>query len=162
MALGVSAYSETPFGAEASDVIAYPSGIALTSQQGNSIAQANADVSVSGIDLTSSAGQTNAFSLVIVPVTGINLNSASGNEEAFTDITVEVTSAGNLTVTNITSYEDTLTAFAEAPFASESPATISPVNVITTGDANNAVTGTPLSIVTGNRSRFGAYKLIGA
>ena len=136
MALGVSAYSETPFGAEASDVIAYPSGIALTSQIENSTAQANADVSVTGESLTSTVATANTTSVVDVFVTGNSLTFAVGDEESFTDITVEVTSAGNLTVTNITTYEDTLTAFAEAPFASESPSTIAPENVIVTANAD--------------------------
>jgi len=46
MALGVSAYTETPFGADPADVIAYPLGINLSAQIGNFTTQANADVSV--------------------------------------------------------------------------------------------------------------------
>ena len=48
MALGVSAYSETPFGAEASDVIAYPLGIQLTAQENSGIVSKDVDVSVTG------------------------------------------------------------------------------------------------------------------
>ena len=33
MALGITAYSEAAFSADASDAIAYPSGIALTAQE---------------------------------------------------------------------------------------------------------------------------------
>jgi hypothetical protein len=112
MALGVSAYSETPFGAEPSDNTVVVSGIQST-------------VSLGSITITGELG-------VNVPLTGQSLS-----------------------VTNITSYEDTLTAFAEAPFASESPSTISPVNVIATGTADIAVTGTPLNIVTGNEVPVG-------
>ena len=150
MAFAINAYSETPFTSEPSDVIAYPLGTNVTSQIGNFTTQANADVSVTDNSVTSSTGQAVAFSLVIVPVSGINANIVTGNEDAFTDITVEVTSAGQLTVVNQIFEQDTLTAFGEAPFATQSPSTFTPVNVTVTGTADIALTGIPLNIVTGN------------
>jgi hypothetical protein len=100
MALGVSAYSETPFAADPADVIAYPSGINLSAQTGNFVTQGNANVDVTGISISPTTGQANAFSIVDVLLNGVKLNVVTGNEDAFTDITVEVTSAGQLTVVN--------------------------------------------------------------
>ena len=54
MALGVSAYSETPFGAEDSSVIVYPLGIQLTAQENSGIINIDVDVSVTGQALTAS------------------------------------------------------------------------------------------------------------
>jgi hypothetical protein len=48
MAFAVNAYSETPFSAEPSDVIAYPLGTNVSSQTGNFTTQANAEVNVTG------------------------------------------------------------------------------------------------------------------
>jgi hypothetical protein len=56
MALGVTAYSEAPFGAEASDVIVYPLGIQLTAQENSGIINIDVDVSVTGQALTSTVG----------------------------------------------------------------------------------------------------------
>ena len=56
MALGVTAYSEAPFGAEASDVIAYPLGIELTAQENSGIINIDVDVSVTGQALIATEG----------------------------------------------------------------------------------------------------------
>ena len=154
MALGVTAYSEAPFGAEASDVIAYPLGTNVTSQIGNFTTQANADVSVTGNSVTSSTGQAVASSLAVVPVSGINANIVTGNEDAFTDITVEVTSAGQLTVFNQIFEQDTLTAFGEDPFATQSSSTFNPVNVIVDLNTPVDVTGIQLTTSIGNEDAF--------
>ena len=57
MALGVTAYTEAPFGAEASDVIAYPLGIELTTQENSGIVTIGVDVSVTGTPLAMTTGQ---------------------------------------------------------------------------------------------------------
>jgi hypothetical protein len=150
MALGVSAYSETPFAADPADVIAYPSGINLSAQTGNFATQADANVDVTGISISPTVGQVVAFSLVIVSVTGVSASIVSGNEDAFTDITVQVTSAGKLTVVNQIFTQDTLTAFGEAPFATQSPSTFTAPNVTVTGTANIIPTGIALTTFIGN------------
>jgi hypothetical protein len=150
MAFAVSAYSETPFSAEPSDVTVIPIGLSLSTQTGNFITQANADASVTGSSITSLLGQADAFSLVVVSVIGVSASIVSGNEDAFTDITVEVTSAGSLNVVNQIFEQDTLAAFGEAPFATESPSTFTPANVIITGTANIIPTSIALSVITGN------------
>jgi hypothetical protein len=150
MAFAVNAYSETPFSAEPSDIVIVPIGLSLSAQTGNFITQANADASVTGSSITSLSGQADAFSLVIVSVTGVGASIVSGNEDAFTDITVEVTSAGRLNVVNQIFTQDTLTAFGEAPFASESPSTFTAPNVIVTGNADIIPTGIALTTFIGN------------
>src|SRR5210317_711359 len=120
MALGVSAYSETPFGAEPNDVIAYPQGNVLTSTIGEESNTGTANVDVTGIQATLSNGGAVAGSSVLVSVTGSQLTSSIGEE----DINVGVPVTGQqLSITNKTSTQDTLTAFGEAPFATLSPST---------------------------------------
>jgi hypothetical protein len=52
MALGVTAYSEAPFGADnASDVVAYPLGIELTTQENSGIITIDVNVSITGTPL---------------------------------------------------------------------------------------------------------------
>ena len=170
MALGVSAYSETPFGAEASDVIVYPSGIELTAQENSGIVNIDVEVSVTGQDLTATEGSVSAFSLVIVEPTGQALTSNLGNiTEVPVGQQVDVTGF-DLNFNLASSTHDTLTAFGEAPFATLSPATFL-VNVeveATTGgivgtfplpmslgtlsvvaDANTGVTGQAMTIQEG-------------
>ena len=170
MALGVTAYSEAPFGAEASDVIAYPSGIQLTAQENSGIVSIDVDVSVTGQDLTATEGNLIGFSLVVVEPTGQALTSNLGNiTEVPVGQQVDVTGF-DLTFNLATSTHDTLTAFGEAPFATLSPATfLIPVEVeATTGgivgtfplpmslgtlsvaaDANTGVTGQAMTIQEG-------------
>ena len=147
MALGVSAYTETPFGADPADVIAYPSGINLSAQTRNFVTQGNANVDVTGSSISSTVNSVAAFSAVEVFVDGFSLNAVTGNEDAFTDITVEVTSAGQLNVFNKIFEQDTLTAFGEDPFASQSSSTFNPVNVIVTGELNAIAFATGISLI---------------
>jgi len=170
MALGVTAYSEAPFGAEASDVIAYPSGIELTAQENLGIINIDVDVSVTGQTLTTTTGNADAFSLVIVEPTGQALSSNLGT---VTEVPVgqQVNVTGfELTANASNPTHDTLTAFGEAPFATLSPATFNiPVGVEATvggivgtfplpmslgtlsviADANTGVTGQEITVQEG-------------
>jgi hypothetical protein len=120
MALGVTAYSEAPFGAEASDVIAYPQGNTITFSIGEESNTGTANVDVTGIQATLSNGGAVAGSSVLASLTGSQLTSSIGEE----DINVGVPVTGQqLSITNKTSTQDTLTAFGETPFATLSPST---------------------------------------
>ena len=135
MALGVSAYSETPFGAEASDVIAYPLGIELTAQENSGIINIDVNVPVTGTPLAMTTGQALGGSKVEVDVTGNALSSSLGTTtEAAIGQQVDVTGF-ELTANASNPTHDTLTAFGEAPFATLSPATFNiPVGIeATTG-----------------------------
>jgi len=134
MALGVTAYTEAPFGAEASDVIAYPLGIELTTQENSGIVVIDVDVSTIGQALTSSAGTADGSSLVVVNPTGQDLTAAEGTLDQSSNQEIDVTGF-DLTFNLANSTHDTLTAFGEAPFATLSPATFNiPVGVeATTG-----------------------------
>jgi len=82
-----------------------------------------------------------------VVVSGLQITGATGSVTITGELGVDVPVTGqSLTVTNITTIQDTLAAFAEAPFASESPDTFSTVNVITTGNANIVPTGIELTM----------------
>jgi hypothetical protein len=170
MALGVTAYTEAPFGAEASDVIVYPLGIELTTQQNSNIIIGDANVPVTGQDLTTTEGNLNGFSLVVVETTGQDLSSNLGFvTEVPIGQQVDVTGF-DLTANASNPTHDTLTAFGEAPFATLSPATFNiPVDVeATTGgivgtfplpmslgtlsvvaDANTGVTGQEITVQEG-------------
>jgi len=169
MALGITAYTEAPFGAEASDVIAYPSGIELTAQENSGIINIDVDVSVTGQDLTTTEGNLTGFSLVVVEPTGQALTVAEGTLDQSSNQEIDVTGF-DLTFNVANSTHDTLTAFGEAPFATLSPATFNiPVEVeATTGgivgtfplpmslgtlsvtaDANTGVTGQEITVQEG-------------
>ena len=170
MALGVTAYSEAPFGAEASDVIAYPLGIELTAQENSGIINIDVDVSVTGQALIATEGNALGSAFVSVQPTGQALTSNLGNiTEVPVGQQVDVTGF-DLNFNLASSTHDTLTAFGEAPFATLSPATFL-VNVeveATTGgivgtfplpmslgtlsvvaDANTGVTGQAMTIQEG-------------
>ena len=134
MALGVTAYSEAPFSAEASDVIAYPVGIELTTQENSSIIIADANVSVTGQALTGASGTANGSSLVEVNLTGQALTATEGTLGQSSNQEIDVTGF-DLTANGNNLTHDTLTAFGESPFATLSPATFNiPVGVeATTG-----------------------------
>jgi len=134
MALGISAYSETPFGAEDSSVIVYPLGIELTTQENSGIVNIDVDVSVTGQALVSTAGTADGSSLVVVNPTGQDLTAAEGTLDQSSNQEIDVTGF-DLTFNLANSTHDTLTAFGEAPFATLSPATFNiPVEVeATTG-----------------------------
>ncbi len=149
MALGVTAYSETPFGAEASDVIVYPLGIQLTAQENSGIINIDVDVSVTGQTLTTTTGNANAFSLVVAEPTGQALTSTLGNTtEVAAGQQVDVTGFDlNFNLANST--HDTLTAFGEAPFATLSPATfLIPVGIEATTGGILVGTNLPMSLGT--------------
>jgi len=170
MALGVTAYSEAPISAEASDVIVYPLGTELTTQQNSNIIIGDADVPVTGQDLITTEGNLNGFSLVVVETTGQDLSSNLGTiTEVPVGQQVDVTGF-ELTANASNPTHDTLTAFGEAPFATLSPATFNiPVEVeATTGgivgtfplpmslgtlsvaaDANTGVTGQEITVQEG-------------
>lgn len=118
MALGVSAYSEAAFSAEPNDIVVHPTGIALTSTMGEESNVADANVSVTGIQATFTNAGAVAGSSVLFSVTGSELTTSIG-EEAI-DIGVPITGQ-QLSVSNLTFTQDTLTAFAQAPFATLSP-----------------------------------------
>lgn len=149
MALGVTAYSEAPFGAEASDVIAYPSGIELTVQENSGIVNIDVDVSVTGTSLVSAVGTATAFSLVEVQTTGQALTSSLGTvTEVPLGQQVDVTGF-DLTANVANSTHDTLTAFGEAPFATLSPATFNiPVEIEATTGGILVGTDLPMSLGT--------------
>ena len=118
MALGVSAYSEAAFSAEPNDIIVHPTGIALTSTMGEESNVADANVSVTGIQATFTNAGAVAGSSVLFSVTGSELTTSIGEETI--DIGVTVTGQ-ELSISNLTFTQDTLTAFGQAPFATQSP-----------------------------------------
>ena len=111
MALGVSAYSETPFGAEDSSVIVYPLGIELTAQENSGIINIDVDVSVTGQALTAAEGTVLGSAFVLVSPTGQALTSSLGSTtEASIGQQVDVTGF-DLNFNLASSTQDTLTAF---------------------------------------------------
>ena len=118
MALGVSAYSEAAFSAEPNDIVVHPTGIALTSTMGEESNVADANVSVTGIQATITNAGAVAGSSVLFSVTGSELTTSIGEETI--DIGVTVTGQ-QLSISNLTFTQDTLTAFGQAPFATQSP-----------------------------------------
>ena len=134
MAFGNTAYSEAAFSAEDNNAIAYPQGNVLTGSMGEESNVGDANVNVTGIQATMSNGGAVAGSSVLVSTTGSQLTTAIGEE----DINVGVPITGlELSISNKETTQDTLTAFGEAPFASQSPATffIPSVEVFTTTGA---------------------------
>jgi hypothetical protein len=120
MALGVTAFSEAPFASEDANVIAYPSGVSLSFQVGNSDIVGTGNVDVTGSQANFSIESATAGSSVLVSVTGLQLSTTPGEET----INIGVPVIGSqLSITNKTSTQDTLTAFGEAPFATLSSST---------------------------------------
>ena len=118
MALGITAYSEAAFSSEANDVIAYPLGTVLTASMGEESNTGTANVPVTGIQATITNGGVVAGSSVVASLTGVSLQTFIGEE----DINVGVPVTGiELSISNKTFTQDTLTAFGEAPFATLSP-----------------------------------------
>ena len=120
MAFGITAYSEAAFSAEDNNAIAYPQGSVLTGSIGEESNVVDANVNVTGIQATLTNAGAIAGSSVLVNVTGSQLTTSIGEETA--GIGVPVTGQ-ELSITNKTSTQDTLTAFGESPFASLSPST---------------------------------------
>ena len=120
MAFGNTAYSEAAFSAEDNNAIAYPQGNILTGSMGEESNVGDANVNVTGIQATITNSGAVAGSSVLVNTTGSQLTTSIGEETA--GIGVPVTGQ-QLSITNKTSTQDTLTAFGESPFASLSPST---------------------------------------
>jgi hypothetical protein len=86
-----------------------------------------------------------------VVVSGSQITSATGSITITGELGVNVFPTGqSLTVVNQIFTQDTLTAFGEAPFASESPSTFTAPNVIVTGNADIIPTGIALTTFIGN------------
>jgi len=122
MAFGITAYSEAAFSSEANSVIAYATSLSLTSSIGEESNTGSANVTVSGIELSSNIGTSVAGTSALVGATGSQLTSSIGSDSII-DIGVPVTGS-ELSVSNKTFTQDTLTAFGQAPFATQSPSTI--------------------------------------
>ncbi len=119
MAFGNTAYSEAAFSAEDNNAIAYPQGSVLTGSVGASGTEGDNNITLTGIQATITNGGAVGGSSVDVSVTGVSLTSSIGEEGI--DIGVPV-SGQELSISNLTFTQDTLTAFGEAPFATLSPA----------------------------------------
>ena len=120
MAFAVSSYSETPFGADPSNVIAYPQGSQLTTSVGASGTEGDNNIEVTGTQLTFTNAGIVAGTSVLFSVTGSQLSTSIGEE----NINVGVPITGiELSITDKTTTQDTLTAFGESPFAALSPST---------------------------------------
>ena len=159
MALGISAFSETPFGAEDSSVIVYPLGIQLTAQENSGIINIDVDVSVTGQALTAVEGTVLGSAFVSVSPTGQALTSSLGSTtEASIGQQVDVTGF-DLNFNLASSTQDTLTAFGEAPFAALSPATFL-VNVGVEATTGGIVGTFPLPMSLGNVTEITADALV--
>lgn len=118
MAFGVTAYSEAAFSAEDNNAIAYPQGIVLTGSMGEESNVGDANVNVTGIQATIINEGALGGSSISLSLTGSELTTFIGEE----DINVGVPVTGiELSISNKTFTQDTLTAFGEAPFATLSP-----------------------------------------
>ena len=169
---GVTAYSEAAFSTENSSVIAYPQGIALTGSMGEESNVGNADVNVTGNQSSFTSGGAVAGASALTILTGSQLTTSIGEETV--NISVDITGI-ELSLTNKTFSQDTLTTFAQAAFATLSQSVIEVPSVViegTTGagqlpsfllqsaignssilaDAIASVTGTGLSISTNDVS----------
>ena len=118
MALGVSAFSEAAYSAEPNDIVAFATGIALTSSMGDESTTGDNNVAVTGTQATITNAGAVAGSSVLVSVTGSELTTSIGEESI--DIGVPITGQ-ELSISNLTFTQDTLTAFGQAPFATQSP-----------------------------------------
>ena len=127
MALGVSAFSEASFSAEPNDVIAFATGVSLTTSVGASGTEGDNNIELTGIQATITNGGVVGGSSVSFSVIGSQLTTSIGEE----DINVGVPVTGQqLSITNKTSTQDTLAAFGEAPFAALSPSTFNIPSVV--------------------------------
>jgi hypothetical protein len=134
MAFGVTAYSGAAFSAEDNNAIAYPQGIVLTGSMGEESNTGDANLNVTGIQATFSIGSSIAGTSALVSVAGSQLTTSIGEET----INVGVPITGQeLSISNKEFSQDTLTAFAQAPFGALSPSTIEVpiVDVVTTTGA---------------------------
>ena len=130
MAFGVTAYSGAAFSAEDNNAIAYPQGIVLTGSMGEESNTGDANLNVTGIQATFSIGSSIAGTSALVSVAGSQLTTSIG-EEAIN--IVESVTGQELSISNKEFTQDTLTAFAQAPFGALSPSTFEiPIVVVAT------------------------------
>ena len=130
MAFGVTAYSGAAFSAEDNNAIAYPQGIVLTGSMGEESNTGDANLNVTGIQATFSIGSSIAGTSALVSVAGSQLTTSIG-EEAIN--IVESVTGQELSISNKEVTQDTLTAFAQAPFGALSPSTFEiPIVVVAT------------------------------
>jgi hypothetical protein len=138
MALGITAFSEAAYASDGNNANAYPSGIALALSLGSNTTEGDNNVDLTGIQATITNAGAVAGSSVQFSVSGMQMTSSIGEEGV--DIGVPV-SGQELTITNKKLSQDTLTAFAQTPFATQSPNTteVPIVDVATTtgGDIGN-------------------------
>ena len=118
---GVTAYSEAAFSTENSNVIAYPQGIALTGLIGEESNIGNANVNVTGNQSSFVSGGAVAGASALITLTGSQLTTSIGEETV--NISVDITGI-ELSLTNKTFSQDTLTTFAQAPFATLSQSVV--------------------------------------
>ena len=118
---GVTAYSEAAFSTENSSVIAYPQGIALTGLIGEESNIGNANVNVTGNQSSFVSGGAVAGASALIILTGSQLTTSIGEETV--NISVDITGI-ELSLTNKTFSQDTLTTFAQAPFATLSQSVV--------------------------------------
>ena len=130
MAFGITAYSEAAFSAEDNNAIAYPQGIALTGLMGEESNVGNADVNVTGNQASFVSGGAVAGASGLVTLTGSQLTTSIGEETV--NISVNITGI-ELSLTNKTFSQDTLTTFAQAPFATLSQSVIEVPSVVIEG-----------------------------
>ena len=130
MAFGNTAYSEAAFSSEDNNAIAYPQGIVLTGSMGEESNTGDANLNVTGIQATFSIGSSIAGTSALVSVAGSQLTTSIG-EEAIN--IVESVTGQELSISNKEFTQDTLTAFAQAPFGALSPSTFEiPIVVVAT------------------------------
>tara|TARA_B110000285_G_scaffold55841_1_gene63527 strand:- start:1 stop:1110 length:1110 start_codon:yes stop_codon:yes gene_type:complete len=118
---GVTAYSEAAFSTENSNVIAYPQGISLTGLMGEESNVGNANVNVTGNQSSFVSGGAVAGASALITLTGSQLTTSIGEETV--NISVDITGI-ELSLTNKTFSQDTLTTFAQAPFATLSQSVV--------------------------------------
>ena len=118
---GVTAYSEAAFSTENSNVISYPQGIALTGLMGEESNVGNANVNVTGNQSSFVSGGAVAGASALITLTGSQLTTSIGEETV--NISVDITGI-ELSLTNKTFSQDTLTTFAQAPFATLSQSVV--------------------------------------
>lgn len=118
MAFGFSAYSEAAFSSETNDVIAYPQGTQLTHSLGTPVILGQGETGVSGLQATITNAGVVAGTSVLVTPSGVQITTSIGDED--TNIGVPV-NGQELSISNKTFTQDTLTAFGQAPFSTQSP-----------------------------------------
>jgi hypothetical protein len=145
MALGITAFSEAAYASDGNNANAYPSGITLALTLGSNATEGDNNITLTGIQATITNAGAVAGSSVEFAVSGMQMTSSIGEEGI--DIGVPI-SGQELSITNKKLSQDTLSAFAQTPFATQSPNTVEVpiVDVATTtgGDIGNFSLGITL------------------